>query len=186
MNQGDSMNIRYIEFTEGVEELVQFLTSDHWTYHGVSNPDPNKIRTSYEDGFYSNDESKTFWIVADDHHKVGMIRLFDLLDSTPLFDIRILSGYRGQGIGEDAVKWLTHHLFTQYPDKSRVEGHTRQDNYAMRTVFHKCGYVKEAYHRKAWRSQQEGKDYDSVGYAITKEDWENGTLTPIDWNDFKY
>ena len=59
-----------------------------------------------------------------------------------------------------------------------------QDNYAMRCVFHKCGFVKESHHRKAWI----GKDkipYDSIGYGITKEDWQTGHTTPVSWNDFK-
>jgi DNA-binding protein H-NS len=70
-------------------------------------------------------------------------------------------------------------------NKKRIEGNTRQDNYAMRCVFHKCGFVKEAHHRKAWTGQG-GIPYDAIGYGITKEDWQNKKITPVDWNDFKY
>ena len=59
-----------------------------------------------------------------------------------------------------------------------------EDNYAMRCVFHKCGFVKEAHHRKAWVGQ-DGRPYDAIGYGITKEDWRNGKTTPVNWNDFK-
>ena len=55
----------------------------------------------------------------------------------------------------------------------------------MRCVFHKCGFVKEAQHRKAWKDKS-GNQYDAIGYGITKEDWQNGTTTPVAWNDFKY
>ena len=55
----------------------------------------------------------------------------------------------------------------------------------MRTVFHKCGFLKEAHHRKAWPSKS-GKLYDATGYGITKEDWESGQTTPVPWEDFKY
>lgn len=69
-----------------------------------------------------------------------------------------------------------------FPDKERIEGHTKQDNYAMRCVFHKCGFVKEAHHRK----DKYGKLHDSIGYGLTKEDWQNREITTVDWNDFKY
>ncbi|BCN29827.1 GNAT family N-acetyltransferase [Anaeromicropila herbilytica] len=61
----------------------------------------------------------------------------------------------------------------------RIEANTREDNYGMRCVFHKSGFVKEAHYRKAW------KGYDSIGYAIIREDWKNGVITPVNWNDFK-
>ncbi len=54
----------------------------------------------------------------------------------------------------------------------------------MRCVFHKCGFLKEAHHRKAWVGQ-DGIPYDAIGYGITKEDWQSGKTTPVDWNDFK-
>lgn len=105
-------------------------------------------------------------------------------DSIPLLDIKILSKYRGSGVGTKVVKWLVEYIFTQLSDKERIESYTRQDNYAMRCVFHKCGFVKEAHHRKSWRDKN-GELYDAIGYGITKEDWQNGETTPVAWNDFK-
>jgi RimJ/RimL family protein N-acetyltransferase len=49
------------------------------------------------------------------------------------------------------------------------------DNAAMRRVFEACGWVKEAHHRKAWRG------FDAIGYAIPREDWESGRVTPVPW-----
>jgi RimJ/RimL family protein N-acetyltransferase len=108
-----------------------------------------------------------------------------LNDDTPLFDIKLQSSHRGKGTGERAVKWMVGYVFQNYPNLIRMEGYTRKDNYAMRTVFHKCGFVKESYHRKGWGSD-DGQVFDAIGYGILKEDWENSRITPIDWDDFKY
>ena len=178
------MKIRFEEFINEIDTLVEFLTSETWEFYGTPNLKAERIRASYENQHYTGDDCKTFWVISDDDTKVGMIRIYDLEDGDPLFDIRISSKYKGMGIGSITVKWLVDYVFTNYPDKNRIEANTRQDNYAMRTVFQKCGFAKEAYHRKAW--PQEGKLYDAIGYGITKEDWEKGETTPVDWNDFKY
>lgn len=179
------MNIHFEEFKNDVDTLVEFLTSDTWTYFGTPDPKPERIRKTYND-LYTGDNIRAFWIVSEQGIRAGMIRIYDLEDDTPLFDIRILSKFKGMGIGTTTVKWLVDYIFTNFPDKKRIEADTRQDNYAMRTVFHKCGFVREAHFRKAWPDRQNGKLYDAMGYSILKEDWENGEVTPIDWNDFKY
>ena len=178
------MKINFEEFIDEIDTLVGFLTSDTWKFHGIPNPKPERIRESYENQYYNGEDSKTFWVVLDQETKVGMIRIYDLQDGSPLFDIRILSKYKGMGIGTIAVTWLVGYICNNFPDKERIEANTRQDNYAMRCVFHKCGFAKEAHYRKAWAGQ-DGKSYDAIGYGITKEDWENGKVTPVNWNDFK-
>ncbi|RXJ04249.1 N-acetyltransferase [Anaerobacillus alkaliphilus] len=164
------------------DELVEFLTKERWPFHGDENPTEESIRERFLKGVYTERGSKTFWITLDDK-KIGLIRLFDLEDPTCLFDLRLKEANRGHGLGAEAVNWLTNYVFTNYPEITRIEGHTRQDNYAMRKTFYHCGYVKEAYHRKAW--PQNGREYDSVGYAIIKDDWKNGTTTPIE-DRFEY
>ena len=114
-----------------------------------------------------------------------MIRIYDLQDITLLLDIRILSKYKGMGVRTITVNWLIDYIFNNYFDKERIEGNTRQDNYTMRCVFHKCGFAKEAHYRKAWKDKN-GKLYDAIGYGITKEDCQKGQTTPVNWNDFKY
>ncbi len=178
------MKIYFEEFIDEIDELIEFLTSDTWQFHGTPNPNPEIIRKSYENNYYRSDDSKTFWIIKDDV-KVGMMRVFDLEDGTPLFDIRIASKYKGLGIGTIAVNYLLEYVFNNYQDKNRVEAFTRQDNYAMRTVLNKCNFLKEAHHRKSW-SGSDGIIYDAVGYGITKEDWQAGIKTPFVWDDFKY
>lgn len=179
------MEIYFEEFKDEIDNLIEFLTSDTWDFLGESNPNPEKIRESYENKVYTGDDCKTFWIILNKNIKVGIIRIYDLQDGSPLFDIRISKKYSGMGIGTRTVNWFIDYIFNNYSDKERIEGNTRQDNYAMRCVFNKCGFVKEAHYRKAWKDKS-GKLYDAIGYGFIKEDWQSGKTTPVDWNDFKY
>ncbi|MEW8956240.1 GNAT family N-acetyltransferase [Clostridium sp.] len=179
------MKIHFEEFKDEIDNLIEFLVSDTWEFYGTPNPKPERIRKSYENDYYTGDECKTFWVILDQDIKVGMIRIYDLQDECPMFDIRILSKHKGMGIGTKTVRWLVDYIFNNYPDKVRIEANTRQDNYAMRCVFHKSGFVKEAQYRKAWECKN-GEVYDSIGYGITREDWIEGKITPVNWNDFKY
>lgn len=178
------MKICFEEFKDEIDDLIEFLTSDTWEFYGTPNLKPERIRASYENQYYTGDDCKTFWVILDNDTKVGMIRIYDLQDGDPLFYIRILSKYKGMGIGTVTVKWLVDYVFNNFSDKERIEANTRQDNYVMRCVFHKCGFLKEAHHRKAWVGQ-DGIPYDAIGYGITKEDWQSGKTTPVNWNDFK-
>ncbi len=135
-----------------------------------------------DNGRYYGNEVRSFWIMNETERRIGLIRLFDLSDPTPMFDLRIKTSHRGRGIGAEALRWLTDFVFETMPDKIRIEGYTRRDNRAMRRVFRKCGYVKEAHHRKSWPSES-GIYYDSVGYGITRYDWKNNITTPVEWND---
>lgn len=179
------MKIYFEEFKDEIDTLLEFLISDTWDFHGVSNPTPEKIRVDYKNKVYTGNDSKTFWIILDQNIKVGLIRIYDLQDNTPLFDIRILSKYKGMGIGTTTINWLIDYIFNNFSATNRIEGNTRQDNYAMRCVFNKCGFTKEAHYRKSWEDKS-GKLYDAIGYGITKEDWQSGKITPVNWNDFKY
>lgn len=169
--------LSFIEFRKNqIDELVDFLTSESWPFHGQVNPTEDSVRSSFQKGFYTEDGNQTFWII-DDAVKIGVIRLFDLEDPTCLIDIRFKKSSRGKRLGVAAVNWISQHVFTHFTHIIRVEGHTRNDNFAMRKTFHNSGYVKEAYHRDAW--PQGGKLFDSVGYAMTRNDFENKTITYI-------
>lgn len=178
------MQIHFKEFIDEIDDLITFLTSDTWKFYGTPNLKPEKIRMDYKNNYYTGGNCKTFWVLDKDI-KVGMIRLYDLEDGDPLFDIRILSKYKGQGVGTITVNWLVDYIFNNFSDKKRIEANTREDNYAMRYIFHKCGFLKESHYRKAWVGQ-DGVAYDAIGYGILKEDWESGKTTPVNWNDFKY
>jgi RimJ/RimL family protein N-acetyltransferase len=157
------------------DALRQFLTAEEWPFHVVSHPDPRDLQRQLDNGVYD----AAFWI-TDGAEKIGLIRLMDLEDDTPLFDLRISRSARGKGTGTAAVQWLTTHVFTNYAT-NRIEGTTREDNHAMRRVFTKAGYVKEAHYRQAWPNA--GHPYDAIGYAILRHDWESGTTTPVNWSD---
>lgn len=114
----------------------------------------------------------TFWM-RDGGETVGMIRLFDLNDldvGSPLFDLRIAERHRGVGLGRQAVRWLTDHLFTTLPVLHRIEATTRDDNLAMQAVFAHCGYRLEGRLLEAWRNA-DGTRSDTLTYAILRREW---------------
>ena len=82
-----------------------------------------------------------------------------------LFD----TGDRGRGLGTDAVRLLTRHLF-ENEDADRVQASTWVENRAMRRVFEKLGFTEEGTLRSYMPSERGRDDY--VMYAITK--WDTG------------
>ncbi|MGD7043242.1 GNAT family N-acetyltransferase [Jeotgalibacillus proteolyticus] len=129
-------------------------------------------------------DKEIFWIELE-QKKIGLIVIHDSSDTIPLFDIRLEEKARGKGIGELALKWLTQYIFSHPVKKIRIEAYTRSDNTAMRKTLHKCGFVKEGYLRQAWE-HEDGSVFDSVCYAIIRNDWENQTRTPIKLDDLPY
>lgn len=164
------------------DRLAEFLTTEDWPFHGTGTPSAAQIRKQAAAGHYDNDRTRAFWIVTGAGTEAGLIRLLDLGDDTPLFDLRIRAALRGQGLGTGALRWLTRYLFTEFPGIRRIEGTTRQDNYVMRRTFRTCGYVREAHYRQAWPVPG-GTVRDAVGYAILRSDWQAGTITPPEWDD---
>jgi RimJ/RimL family protein N-acetyltransferase len=161
--------------------LAEFLTGEQWPYHVTARVDHNTVRRRVADGYYDSAAARTFWIVRDGG-SVGLVRLFDLDAGTPLFDLRVRAKERGRGVGRQALVWLTAYLFSELPATNRIEGTTRQDNVAMRRLFTRCGYAKEAHYRQAWPDAG-GRLYDTVGYAILRQDWQSGTVTPVRFAD---
>src|SRR5688572_11521247 len=127
-------DINFINFkTEDTEELITFFTSETWPFHSNPNPNKEKVAQSISEGIFINEFVKTFWIEYQDE-KIGLIKLFDLEDDIPLFDLRIKEKYRGRGLGEVALKWLVKYVFNDL-DFQKMEGTTRHDNKAMRRTF---------------------------------------------------
>ena len=162
-----------------VDELVEFLTSETWSFHGQENPTEESIRKNLANGNYTGNGNQTFWIM-DHHTKIGLIRIFDLEDPICAFDLRLTEKVRGKGIAKHVLHWLSTYVFSNYTHMIRLEGYTRYDNFAMRKTFFNSGFVKESYNRRSWR--QSGQLFDSVGYAMIREDWENHTKTIIEDN----
>lgn len=176
--------MRLQEWTiEEQDLLIQFMTTNSWPYHDISQPGRELLEKSIEEGGYASDDVKTFWIENNENEKVGIVKVYDLQEDVPLFDLRIADHFRGYGYGSRALKKLTQYVFELPEHKIRIEGHTRHDNAAMRKAFERAGFVKEAHLRQAWFLPKENTYYDAVTYGMTREDYEAGTTTPVRWED---
>ena len=150
------------------DAIARFLLASDWPFHGrhtLSIAEAKAITISDAD-------TDSFWI-REDGAAVGLVRLLDLgdvEDGSPLFDLRIGSEYRRRGVGVTAVKWLSRHLFVEYPLLHRVEATTRSDNVGMITVLERCGYRREGVLREAWRSH-EGERFDAIIYGLLRHEW---------------
>lgn len=165
--------------------LISWLTSASWPFHVNPHLTQAMVLDWMRSGIFTGPNHQAFWIRADASDPIGLIRLYDLDDvddGYPLFDLRIRAAYRGQGIGQQAVQWLTRYLFETWPQLERIAGTTRADNRAMRQVFHRCGYAKEGHFRNDWQAAN-GQRYDAIQYTILREDWGTQTTTPIAWDD---
>jgi RimJ/RimL family protein N-acetyltransferase len=151
--------------------LGQFLAASEWPYHFEHRVDASWVRGRLESGHFFGEDSRSFWIRSDADEPIGLGRVFDLSDLTPLLDLRIAATSRGQGYGTLALRGLTTWLFSEYPNAGRLGGYTRHDNAAMRRVFEKCGFLLEAQHRRAWRVAG-SEPVDAVGYAILRDEAE--------------
>lgn len=175
------MNITFTAYQpDEAAQLIDFITGEPWPFFVNANPSREKVQGWLDEGMYAPPENLVFWIMVDDQ-RAGFIRAHDLPDG-PSLDFRISASYRGCGVGTAALRWITAHLFALYPEVSRIEGQTRQDNLGMRAVFRRCGYVKEAHYRSAWPDEHSQR-IDGIGYAMLRQDWESGTTTPVNWND---
>ena len=174
-----SLHFQMIRVPDDAEALADWLFSEVWPYHSPSSLSREQTVQRILEGAFSGSNQRTFWITYQGE-RAGLVKLFDLDDigdGYPLFDLRIRQAFRGQGIGEQALKWLTRYLFESWPELERIEGTTRHDNLAMRRVFRKCGYLKEGHYRQAW------KGFDAIHYSCLRQDWESGTVTPVNWDD---
>lgn len=165
-----------------VEDLVSFMTSNAWPFHVNSTPHRTHIEDAVSAGAYRDEDNDSYWIDHEHLGRIGFFRLEDLSDDTPVFDMRIAEKFRGKGLGAEVLTAATGWVFGKFPQIERFEGQTRDDNLAMRKVFLRCGWVKEAHYRRGWPVDG-GEPRASVAYAILRTDWENGTITPVPWDD---
>lgn len=166
---------------DDADDVADFLAGGDWPFHAGPGRDRAEIRQAAAAGKYCSETDQAF-LIATAGEIIGFVHLVELDDPTPMFDLRIAAGQRGRGHGTAAVRWLTGTVFDGYPHATRIEGNTRQDNIAMRRTFLAAGYQKEAYYREAWPGR-DGAVYDSVGYAMLRRDWRDGTITPVRWDD---
>lgn len=166
------MDVSFVQFvTDDGSFLIEWLNAHEWPFHGYPPPNELQLTNQVKYGHFDGDQAKSFWILDENENRIGFIRLFNLMESTVMFDLRIAGNFRGKGTGTRSLKWLTAHIFETMPKKDRIEAHTRIDNYAMREVFKKCGYKMEIMLRLRWPT---GPDTfaDSLGYIIRRSEWE--------------
>ena len=164
------------------DDLIEFLTTQQFPFHVDSEGYSSKtVRERIETGHFLNEENESFWLDHDRLGRVGFTRLEGLRDDTPMFDLRLSTRFRGQGLGVEALEAIAHHLFSR-TKAGRLEGQTRDDNHAMRTVFERSGWTKEAHYRQAWPVSGESPR-DSVAYAILREEWSTGRDLGLQWHD---
>lgn len=164
------------------EELVAFMTGHTFPFHVVPRPDRARVERQVAEGAFRDDENDSYWVDHAKHGRIGFLRLEDLEDDTPMFDLRLGEEFRGRGLAADVVRSATELVFRRFPEARRFEGQTREDNVAMRRTFLRCGFLKEAHYREGWPVEG-GEPVASVAYAILRRDWESGTTTPFVWED---
>ncbi|GAA1185360.1 hypothetical protein GCM10009584_29240 [Ornithinimicrobium humiphilum] len=163
-------------------ELVAFFTGNTFPFHMTPRPTREQVEEWIAEGAFRDEDNDSFWVDSAEHGRLGFVRFEDLTDPDPVFDLRLAEGVRGRGLGEPVLRAVTAHVFTTMPEVNRFEGQTREDNVAMRRVFLRCGFLKEAHYREGW-PVEDGRRLASVAYAILRRDWETGTVTPFVWED---
>ena len=168
-----------------VEALVRFLDDNEFPFHRRPTMSAEQARGHVNGGRFWYDDSTGFWIDADET-RVGIAVVDDIEDiasgGSPVFDLRLAGTARGHGLGVPVLRALTDLVFARWPELTRFEGHTREDNLAMRATFRRAGWVKEAFHREAWPVEG-AAPRGSVTYAVLRRDWEAGTTTPVNWDE---
>jgi len=162
--------------------LVAFMTGNEFPFHVRPRPLAEDVEAAIDEGAYSGEDNDSFWVDHRELGRIGFLRLEDLSEATPLFDLRLAGAFRGRGLGAEVLRAATEHVFTAMPQVRRFEGQTREDNVAMRRTFLRCGWLKEAHYREGWPVEG-GTPVASVAYAVLRRDWETGETTTFVWED---
>ncbi len=78
--------------------------------------------------------------------------------------------YWGKGIGFEALGLWNQYLLDEFPQVARLDLRSWSGNIGMMKLAEKLGYTLEARFRKA--RIVKGEYYDSVGYGMLREEWE--------------
>ncbi|WP_227492738.1 GNAT family N-acetyltransferase [Brevibacterium sp. CFH 10365] len=133
-----------------IDELIEFYPTEEFPFHAATSGwSEESVRERIATGYFLDETNETFWLDHGEHGRIGIVRLEDLRDETPMFDLRLAARFRGLGLGAVALNAISDHIFSN-TRAIRVEGQTRADNYAMRSVFERAGWTKEAHYRRAW------------------------------------
>jgi RimJ/RimL family protein N-acetyltransferase len=175
----------YREFEAGRDDeaLIDLLTTEDWPLRMQTQFSRAEVEQAISSGEYGAGKDLTF-LIEIQGDVVGLVRLESVGEPRfdPALDIRFREAWRGRGLGVEAVRYITDEYFRRFPASFRIEGQTRRDNLAMRTVFERAGWVKEAVYRAAWEPDENGRRLDGLGYAILRSDWGTGTRTEPDFS----
>lgn len=177
-----SVAFRELDADRDFATLADLVTTETWSHRVKPRMTEEDLRDEIASGHYATGRSLAF-LIEREGDVVGVVAAHEMADahSDPQLDFRLRERARGQGLGLAALRHITAEVFARHPDKLRIEGQTRQDNVAMRKVFVRGGYVKEAVYRLAWPG--DGGPYDGIGYGMLRGDWESGTTTPVAWDE---
>lgn len=164
------------------DALVEFMTRNEFPFHVRTHPRAEDIEILIGKGAYRDEDNDSFWIDHEELGRIGFLRLEDLSDEDPLFDLRLDTPFRGRGLGVQILRAASDHVFRTMPSVNRFEGQTREDNLAMRKTFLRGGWVKEAHYREGWPVDG-GTPLASVAYSMLRRDWEPGQTTALVWDD---
>lgn len=168
------------------DALVELIASIVVPFHVTARPSAERIAGQVAEGEWGGsadgDGDHATFFVDVEGGTVGVVRLDDITDDAPLFDLRIREDARGRGIGLASVQALQAHVFENYPEVDRLEGQTREDNVPMRRLFQKAGWTKEAHYRRGWPVDGQ-EPVASVAYAILRSEHETGEKVPLIWED---
>lgn len=164
------------------DALVEFFSSQSFPFHVAADAwSTGTVMERIAVGYFLNADNAAFWLDHDEFGRVGYVRLEDLRDDTPMFDLRLSEQHRGKGLGVDALNAIAGHVFST-TRALRIEGQTREDNHAMRVVFERAGWTQEAHYRHAWPAA-DGVRLASVACAILREEWQAGRTLGVHWQD---
>jgi RimJ/RimL family protein N-acetyltransferase len=164
------------------ESLIAFLTHHEFPFHVVRRPTRGQVERWIEEGAFRDDDNDSYWVNHGELGCIGFFRLEDLSDQAPVFDLRLAEPFRGCGLAAPVLTTATDLVFRTMLDVNRFEGQTREDNIAMRKVFLRCGWLKEAHYREGWPVEG-AAPVASVAYGILRRDWETGETAPFVWED---
>lgn len=162
--------------------LVDFMTRNVFPFHVGARVTAEDVERAIDRGVYRNEDNDSYWVEHVDLGRLGFLRLEDLTDRAPLFDLRLDGPFRGRGLGVEVLRGATDLVFGTMADVNRFEGHTREDNIAMRKTFLRCGWLKEAHYREGWPVHG-AEPVASVAYSMLRRDWQSGTTTTFVWED---
>lgn len=78
---------------EEVDQLIHFMTTNTWPFDTEDDFGRTLIEKTIEEGGYVSDDVKTFWVLNEKKERVGIVKIYDLRDDVPLFDLRIADRY---------------------------------------------------------------------------------------------